>query len=108
MRGKGILIDDSYELLIAPVLDSTGKIVSGLIVGNTLYQNQALILIFQPGAIKLSPVVGVGITDALLDNDFLAWRRKIRQQMELDGQTVRKVTFSDKQQLAIDASYSNG
>ena len=107
MRGKGILIDDNYALAVKAVRGTDGRIVSGLRIGNTLYQNQALLLSFRPGSLKSAPVVGVGIADALLDHDFLGWRRRIRQQLELDGQKVTSVAFSSNQPLTIDAEYSN-
>lgn len=107
MRGRGILLDKYLDLAIKPVLDGNGKIVSGLQLGNTLYQNQALILTFYPGAVKLSPVVGVGFNDVLFNTDFLSWKRRIRQQMELDGQKIKRVVFSNTEQLIIDGEYSN-
>jgi hypothetical protein len=106
MRDRGILIDDSLELQIAPTLDADGLIAGGLRLGNTLYQNQALILILYPGEVLTAPAVGVGISDALLDHDFPAWRRTIRQQLELDGQAVTSIQFSASRPLTIDASYT--
>ena len=107
MKGKGILIGDDYDLQIQVVKDATGKIVSGLKIGNTIYQNQALILTFQPGEVKLSPYVGVGISNIINGKDYLGWRKKIRQQLEYDGQEVTKVSFSANDNLNIDAAYSN-
>lgn len=105
MRGTGILISDSYDLLMSIKKDSAGKITSGIRIGKTLYQNQALILIIQPGELKLSPIAGVGLENIINDNDYLGWRRKIRQQMEMDDQVVQNVSFNSKQELKIDASY---
>lgn len=107
MKGTGILIDDDYELQLRKTTGPDGKITGGLVVGRSLYQNQALILILNPGAVRSAPAVGVGIDGALLDNDFAAWRRKIRQQLELDGQKVNDIKFSNPQNLTIDASYRN-
>lgn len=106
MRGRGILVSNNYDLQINVKKDAAGKITSGLRIGNTLYQNQALILILQPGELKLNPIVGVGLENIVMDNDYLGWRKKIRQQMELDQQDVRDVSFGRNQQLKIDASYS--
>ncbi len=105
MRGKGILLDDTLELVIQPVRNPAGQIASGLQVGNVLYQNQALILQVHAGSLKLSPLTGVGVADALMDNDFAQWRRKIAVAMEADGQQVRSVEFSNTQSLEIDANY---
>ncbi len=106
MKDKGILIDDDFDLKLNVVKNSAGKITSGLLIGNTLYQNQALILIIQPGELKLNPIVGVGIENIVADNDILAWRKNIRQQLELDGQIVKDVSFDKNYQLSIDATYS--
>lgn len=105
MRGKGIRLDSDYGLQTVVTRGSDGRIVSGLQVGDTLYQNQALILIFQPGEVKTNPVVGVGINDAINDNDFLGWRRLIRQQLELDRQEVTKIIFGGNEKVEIDAKY---
>lgn len=120
MRGKGILIGNDFRLQLplkwVPAwyydpLSFPGhfgeKQVSWAVIGSTLYQNQALILSLRPGDLKDAPLVGAGIADALLSHDFLAWRRRVRQQMELDGQKVRSITFSSNQPLRIDAGYSN-
>jgi len=107
MKGTGILLNDNYDLQIKPVRDADSKIVQGLILGNTLYQNQAIILQAQPGEIKELPVLGVAINDVVLDTDFLSWRRRIRQHMELDGQTVNDVRFDLNKNLIIDADYNS-
>lgn len=105
MRGIGILLNDEYDLQVKPVRDATGKIVSGLQVGNTLYQNQAVILICHSGEITEMPQLGVGIEDMLLDNDYLMWKRSIRLNMEMDLQKVNDVIFSKDKKLKIEASY---
>lgn len=74
-------------------LDRFGRIAGGLVVGDVLAQNQAMILTLHPGELKDSPVVGVGITDMLLDHNPLLWRSRIREQLEMDGQTVETITI---------------
>lgn len=76
--------------------DANGKIVGGLVVGDILYQNQAIILSMQPGELKEFPEVGVGISDMLLDNNPLYWRGRIREQLEIDGQTVESIKITTK------------
>lgn len=104
MRGIGISLDKNFDLDILPVRGADGKIKSGLHLAETLPQNQAIILAIQPGEIKDMPVLGVGIEDMLLDNDWLAWRRKIRMNMELDEQRVKDVKLQNEK-LSIDAEY---
>ena len=84
--------------------DKDNLIVSGLTLGNTLRQNQALILILHQGELKERPEIGVGIEDMLLDNDALYWRSRIREQLELDNQNVDKVRITTWG-IEIEASY---
>lgn len=107
MRGTAILFNDDYEVKVDPVRDATGKIVTGAIIGPTLYQNTGLILICRKGEFKQIPALGVGIEDILLDDDYLDWRRRIRVNLELDEQVVNNITFSGTDNLKIDAEYSN-
>lgn len=100
---NGIQITD-YDIDVKVRRDSSGKIVSGMVVGDILAQNQALILQLHKGELKEDPSVGVGISDMLLDNDLQNWRREIREQMELDGQTVDKVILTENE-LRIEARY---
>ena len=93
-----------YDLDVQVVRDSAGRIVSGLIVGDILHQNQALILAFHKGDLKDDVSVGVGIDRMLLDNDVLAWKREIREQLEMDGQTVEEVAIDNKS-IKINAQY---
>ena len=93
-----------YDLDIKVVTDASGRIQSGLVVGDILHQNQALILIFHKGDLKDDVSVGVGIDRMLLDNDRLSWSREIREQLEMDGQKVNDVQVTDKT-IKIDARY---
>jgi hypothetical protein len=104
-RGRAILINDNYEMLVQPVRDSTGKIVSGLVLGNTLYQNTGLILAGKKGFVKEQPALGIAIDGVLLDDDYMQWRRTIRLQLELDQQKVMNVIFNTANNLQITASY---
>lgn len=100
---NGIQMTD-YDLDIKVVTDTSGRIQSGLVVGDILHQNQALILIFHKGDLKDDVSVGVGIDRMLLDNDRLSWSRDIREQLEMDGQKVNDVQVTDKT-IKIDARY---
>lgn len=74
--------------------DRFGRIAGGLVVGPVLRQNQALLLTLHPGELKDNPTVGVGITNMLLDHNPLLWRSRIREQLEMDGQTVDRITIT--------------
>ena len=96
------LID--MDLDIKVVKDSSGKIESGLVLADTLSQNQAFILQLHKGELKDDVSVGVGIADMLLDDDVLGWRSEIREQMEMDGQTVNSVEITSDG-IVIDSKY---
>lgn len=101
---NGIQLEQSFDIQIRVERDASGRIAGGLVVGDILAQNQALIINAHKGEFKESPIVGVGISDMLLDHDALAWRTEIREQLEIDGQTVDdvKVTTSE---ITVDAHY---
>ena len=100
---KGIQLTD-YDIATVVALDGNGKILSGLVLGDILYQNQALILAFHKGDLKADVSVGVGIDRMLLDNERLVWEREIQEQLELDGQKVKYVEITDTE-IRINASY---
>ncbi len=106
MRGIGFLINDNYELKVSPERDATGKIIKGILIGQTINQNTGLILICSKGDFKQEPTLGVGIEGILLDNDYLEWRRKIRINLELDEQSINEIRFSSVDNLFIDADYN--
>lgn len=95
MKKKGILLDENGDLQT-----TTGT----LVLGDITAQNKAQILLAHPAAFKLSPAVGVGIADMLLDNDALHWRTVIRKQLISDGMTVRNVKIVNDE-ILIDAQY---
>lgn len=91
---RGLQLED-YTPAISVRYDRFGRITSGLVVGDVLRQNQALLLTLHPGELKEAPVVGVGIGHMLLDHNPLQWRALIREQLERDGQTVESITMKD-------------
>lgn len=110
-KDRGIQLNDNIsegqilDLKIEVKRDASGKITQGLVVGNTLQQNQALILITQQGENKFNPDLGVGIADMLLDHDYLAYRHRIREHYAKDGLKVTHLDLYENKPLKIDASY---
>ena len=100
---NGIQMID-YDIDIKVVTDESGRILSGLVVGDILHQNQALLLVFHKGDLKDDVSVGVGIDRMTLDNDRLTWSREIREQLEMDGQKVEDVKI-ESNTIKIQASY---
>lgn len=99
----GIQLTD-YEPQIKIKRDSLGQITQGLTLGETLQQNQAIILAMHQGELKERPMMGVGISDMLLDNDPIYWRTMIKEQLEMDGQKVGSVKLT-KTGIQIEATY---
>ena len=93
------------DLKIEVVRGSDGLITQGLVIGDTMNQNQALILIANPGEFKFNPTIGVAIDELLLDNDYLRFRHRIREHFEKDGLKIKSIQLSDGKPLLIDASY---
>ena len=100
---NGIQLTD-YDIAVKVKRDKYGKIISGLQVGDILHQNQALILSVRKGELKENPSVGVGLEDYLLSENLTALQNEIRQQLEMDGQTVTSVTVAEDT-IAIDSKY---
>lgn len=100
---KGIQLID-YDIAVKVKRDRFGKIESGLIVGDILHQNQAIILTIHKGDLKENPSVGVGLPDMILEHNLMIIRNEIRQQLEMDGQKVNSVKVTSKS-VEIDAKY---
>lgn len=111
MKNIGIQINDStnslesIDLKIDVIRDTDGLITQGLVVGDIMNQNQALILIANPGEFKFSPTLGVAIDELILDNDYLRMRHRIREHFAKDGLKVKSLQLSEGKPLIIDASY---
>lgn len=95
---------EGFEPMVKARRGTDGRITEGLQVGDTLRQNQALILALHKGELKERPSLGCGIEDMLLDNDPMYWRSLIREQLEMDGQAVGKVAVT-KTGITIEATY---
>ena len=109
MKDKAIQLTDGtlqdIDLKIEVVRDSDGLITQGLVVGDTMNQNQALILIANPGEFKFNPKMGVAIDELLLDNDYLRFRHRIREHFAKDGLVIKSIQLSEGKPLLIEASY---
>lgn len=99
----GLQLTD-YDIAVDVQRDASGLISSGLVLGDILHQNQALILVMHKGDLKSDVSVGVGIDRILLDNERLTWTREIREQLEMDGQKVEDVRITGRR-IIIKAAY---
>lgn len=111
MKSIGIQLTDNndtgdvLDLKINVVRDSAGKIVSGLVIGDTLEQNKAIILIAHEGQLKGNPDVGIGIGDIALSSDYLEYRHKIREHFAKDGLVVETLDLYENKPIKIIANY---
>ena len=96
---------DLFDLKIEVVRDENGKILSGLVFGQTQPKNEASILIARKGEFKLNPLLGVGLGDALLSENLLEFRHKIREQFAFDGLNIKHLDLYNLQNFSIDAEY---
>jgi hypothetical protein len=104
MKNIGIQINSNYDLAVQVRRDGMGKIVSGLMVGDVTYQNQATLLLAQKGELKENPTSGVGINDMCNDSDFRLWEREITRQIEADGQQIEKLAINSNGMI-LEARY---
>lgn len=91
----GLLLTSDYDLSIGS---------GGLQLGEITPQNQALIIHCHKGEMKENPALGVGISDMLLDHNPLYWRGRIREALELDGQSVDNIKITQTS-IIVDAHY---
>ncbi|MDK7376062.1 hypothetical protein QP519_11015 [Weeksella virosa] len=110
-KATGVQLVDStddgelFDLKIDVVRDEHGVVLGGLVLGSTQKQNEASILLARPGEVKTMPTLGVGITDALLSEDLLEFRHRIREHFAMDGLNVRSLDFYNLNKFSIDAEY---
>ncbi len=95
-----------YDLAMNVQRDNQGKVVSGLVLGETTHQNQALILTAHKGEFKEHPTLGVGLQDIINDHDMTMWKRLITDELEKDGMRVDKLTLTEDG-LHLEAVYKN-
>lgn len=95
---KGIILNE----------DLTLQVINGsLVIGDTTYQNQKLLLLAEKSEFKSRPMRGVG-TKRYLESAFpdeLA--REIRLEFIADGMKVNSIQIPQPGELNIDAYYGN-
>lgn len=67
----------------------------GLAVGETLYQEEWLVLATQRGEWKEYPLVGAGVADMAGDEEMLYWNREITESLARVGIKIKGVTLKD-------------
>lgn len=111
MKNIGIQLTDNkdlgdvLDLKVEVVRDAAGRIISGLVAGDTLEQNKAMILIAHQGDFKYRPDLGVGLGDIVLSEDYLGYRHEIRAQFLKDGLVVETLDLYEGKPFKITANY---
>lgn len=95
MKGFGIKIGDDFDLDV-----QNGQTQ----LGDTLAQNQALIVVSNPGEFKQHPALGVGIENWILDDNPGNLPAEVKRQLKSDGMTVSRVALEGGE-LVISAYY---
>lgn len=91
-----ILLDEDFEL----------KITNGdFAIGECTQQHQNLLLLSHKGSFRQSPLVGVGLSSFLMDNDLTRLKEEVQKQFELDGMVFRSLEAESFEDLEIDAFY---
>lgn len=65
--------------------------------GETLYQEEYLVLASQRGEWKENPLVGVGLADMVGDEDLRYWKREITENMARVGIKIKGVSLKNGQ-----------
>jgi hypothetical protein len=111
MKDRAIQLNDTqdegvpFDLKVDVKKDLDGKIISGLVIGSTLQQNKALILLVNPGELKEYPTLGVGFISLLLSEDFLFIRHTIRQNFSKDDLNITELDLYSVKNIKIEANY---
>lgn len=98
---------DFMDLHIEVERDEQGLITQGIVIGDILEQNKALILITHPGEWKTNPTLGVGLDNMLLDHNYLAWRHRISEHFAMDGLVVTRLDLFPNKPFVLYANYPN-
>jgi hypothetical protein len=95
MKNFGMQIGDDFDLVVENGATS---------MGDTVPQNQALIIVSNPGEWKQFPALGVGIESWVNDDNPGSLAYEVKRQLKSDGFTVESVNLENGQ-LSISAEY---
>lgn len=78
---------------------------SGALLGDTMAQNEYIILMSQKGDIKERPLMGAGISDMVGSHETASMKRQIRDALKEDGMTVSAIDMDGGTIKRLEASY---
>ena len=92
MKKIGIQITEDGDLTLSE---------GALQIGNTLYQNQYMILKAQKGDFKEFPLLGVGIDEITNDEDIPEWKKRIRENFRYDELIISSLSIANNQTFIV-------
>lgn len=95
---KGIILDENLR----PFIEN-----GSMVIADTTYQNQKLLLLAEKGEFKYRPLRGVGTRRFLESSKADDLAREIRTEFIADGMTVKTINIPQTGQITIDASYED-
>ncbi len=100
---KGILLDNN-DLAIQPVRDANGLITSGLVLGDTAYQECSLIIESHKGEFKEYPSLGFGIDSYLKQTtkDMTRFVTDLKKELKSDNKDAKVTVNADFSTFQID------
>lgn len=93
---KDFLLDEDFDLQIAG---------GDLVVDESTYQHQKILLFADKGQFKQNPTIGVGSRRYLETSKPDELAREIRLEFYGDGMDVKNINISDNLEIVIDAEY---
>mgnify|MGYP001280269563 CR=1 FL=1 len=91
-----LLLDDDFDLQI---------VGNDFVVGDSTEQNQKLLLVANKGEVRPYPAVGVGIAQAINDDNIGSVQQEVIKQFELDRMTINRLKIGKNGAMQIDATY---
>lgn len=93
---KDIMMDENMDIIITN---------GNLVFGDATMQHQQVLLLAHKGEIRSTPLIGVGVSDWLLeDEDMLSLKVEIQKQFESDGLTIKKLDTMSRP-IRLEADY---
>lgn len=93
---KGILLTEDLEPLVQN---------GGLVVEDSTFQNQKILILAQKGEIKEYPMRGVGARTFLETETSESLAREIRTEFTIDGMTVNQIKITESNGIEVEAFY---
>lgn len=92
----GMQIADDGDLIVRD---------GGVSMGDTLAQNEYILLLSHQGELKENPLLGAGVADMVGSHDVSDCKRKVIDALKGDGMTVQAVEMKEGSITRLEAKY---